>query len=94
MFEFYGKNEGLCQQDWHEARTFREACNVFAEQVQHVLLFDTKDLKLQHLTAKLYHEWCNERYLSGQSLKAYDEFTGDVLRNAIRKLVKDFNINF
>lgn len=93
MFEFYKQNPALAQQDWHKARMFKEACNMFAEQVQHILFFDTKDIKLRNLSAKMYCEWVNERYLTGKNVKAYDEFLTEVLRNVVKKLIKDFNID-
>ena len=92
MFEFYRQNPDLCQQEWHVARTFKEACSLFTEQVHLLLLFGTKDMKLQHLTAKMYKEWCDERYLSARDIKAYDEFITEVVTNMVKKLINDFKI--
>ena len=56
LFEYDKANPGLAQMDWSEARNFRESANMLAEQIIAILLFDTRDMRLQHLAAKCYKE--------------------------------------
>ncbi len=93
MFEYHRANPALAQMAWSEARCFKEAANLVAEQVVAVLMFATRDMKLQHLTAKCYKEWCEEHALKGVDLKDYNHFLRDTLRIMCDKLQKDFNLD-
>ena len=93
MFEYHRANPALAQMDWSEARCFKEACNIVAEQLVAILLFSTRDMRLQHMTAKCYKEWCEEHSLKGVDVKDYNHFLRDVLRNVTEKLSKDFNLD-
>ena len=72
MFEYHRANPALAQMDWSEARCFKEACNIVAEQLVAILLFSTRDMRLQHMTAKCYKEWCEEHSLKGVDVKDYN----------------------
>lgn len=93
MFEYYRQNPGLAQMDWAEARNFRESCNLLSETVVAILLFATRDMKIQHLSAKCYKEWCEEHSLQGVDLQDYNHYLRDTLRNCCDKLRKDFNLD-
>ena len=84
MFEYHRANPALAQM---------EACNIVAEQLVAILLFSTRDMRLQHMTAKCYKEWCEEHSLKGVDVKDYNHFLRDVLRNVTEKLSKDFNLD-
>ena len=93
LFEYYRANPALAQMDWSEARCFKEAANLVAEQLVAILLFSTRDMKLQHLTAKCYKEWYEEHSLKGVDLKDYRHFLRDVLKQVVTKLNEDWQLD-
>ena len=93
LFEYYKANPGLAQMDWAEARNFKESANLLAEQIIAILLFDTRDMRLQHLAAKCYKEWTEEHSLLGVDLKDYNHYLRDVLRATTEKLRKDYSLD-
>ena len=93
LFEYYKANPGLAQMDWAEARNFKESANLLAEQIIAILLFDTRDMRLQHLAAKCYKEWYEEHSLKGVDLKDYRHFLRDVLKQVVTKLNEDWQLD-
>ena len=65
--ELYKSNPDIAQSYWHCIRSFKEGCGYVMEEIYNVLIFATRDPKMQALTGKLYNDWAHERYLERRS---------------------------
>ena len=93
IMDVYKQNPDLAQSYWHCIRSFKEGCGYLMEEMYNVLIFATRDPKMQALTGKLYNDWAHERYLQGLPADDWNLFVRDVLTELVRKLGETLNID-
>lgn len=89
VMKVFKENPDIAQSYWHCIRSFKEGCGYLCEEMYNILIFASRDPKLQALTGKLYDDWAHERYLEGEPADDWSLFVTDVFKNVIVKLCEE-----